>query len=374
MKGCFSCIFLGFLLTGGAARAVVGTPVSCAVRAGAPGTVEIFWAASPGARYLVEFTEDLRTEWAVDPCGPGVLRAVTNALRAAVSVAGHARFFRVLELPGEPPNPDPDYLVWLPPGTFMMGTPEEEQDRAKVDGPLTRVTLTQGYWLGKYEVTIDQYRAFLLAGGDPGGVDWADRDCPILRDENFSLSGNNFGHRGDQPMVEITWAGAMAYCQWLTEVARQEGRLPEGYAFSLPTEAQWEYACRAGTSTRYSFGDALDCPGASCVPCAALDDYFWWCGNSGSMTHPVGLKRPNPWGLYDMHGNVWEWCWNFWEWRLPGGAQVDPLGPSDSRFRTRRGGSWASFAKDCRSGLRFGGTPTGSIFSLGLRVALVPQR
>ncbi|MCP5522099.1 MAG: formylglycine-generating enzyme family protein [Verrucomicrobiales bacterium] len=371
-----SCSCLG--LVGLGCSILVAVAADAPVRGTArllPGSgIEISWDSIPGRDYLVEATPALTAPWQVDPFGPGVLRATGETLVATVGATGQRQFFRIVALPSEPPNPAPDELVWIPPGTFMMGTPGDETAREDYEGPQTRVTLTRGYWLGKYEVTIDQYREFLLAGGDPGGVAWTAANCPIKQDETFSLSGTLSGRRGDLPMCRINWAGAVVYCDWRTEVARQEGTLPEGYVFALPTEAQWEHACRAGTTTRYSFGDTPDCDPISCGVCAALADYCWFCGNSGQKSQPVGLKQPNPWGLYDMHGNVWEWTNDWWDWTLPGGALVDPLGPEGGTFRTRHGGSWATFPKQCRSGHRYGGTPVASLESLGMRLALVPIR
>jgi formylglycine-generating enzyme required for sulfatase activity len=349
-------------------------PVQATVRLVSPLEIGIAWDAQPERDYLIEATTGLADGWHVDPFGPGVLRGVNGALTATLATAERQQFFRILLLPSEPANPAPDELVWIPPGTFTMGTPPDEVGRENQEGPLTRVTLTRGYWLGKYEVTIDQYREFLLDGGDQSGVAWTAASCPINRDETFSLSGTASGRQGDLPMCHITWAGAMAYCNWRTDRAVEEGSLPEGYVFSLPTEAQWEYACRAGTTSRYSFGDAPECEPRTCGGCVGLEDYAWWCANSIGKPQPVGQKLPNPWGLHDMHGNVWEWTWNWWEWTHPGGALVDPLGPSEGTFRTRHGGSWATFPEQLRSGHRYGGTPNASLQSLGLRLALVPVR
>jgi formylglycine-generating enzyme required for sulfatase activity len=134
--------------------------------------------------------------------------------------------------------------------------------------------------------------------------------------------------------------------------------LPEGWKFALPTEAQWEYACRAGEKGPFSGG--------------SLDDVGWYDENSDSETHEVGEKKPNAWGLHDMHGNVWEWCADWWDDTLKGG--VDPTGPSSGVDRVYRGGSWGFDASDCRAARRGGSGPDDRLNDLGFRPALVPSR
>jgi formylglycine-generating enzyme required for sulfatase activity len=139
--------------------------------------------------------------------------------------------------------------------------------------------------------------------------------------------------------------------------------LPAGWGYRLPTEAEWEYACRAGTATRFSYGDD---PGY-----ALLGDYAWWQGNSGNQTHAVGTRRPNPWGLYDMHGNVWEWCLD-WYGGYPGGTVSDPVGAAGGSYRVRRGGGWVNDPRYCRSADRYRLGPGYRRNYLGFRAALVP--
>jgi formylglycine-generating enzyme required for sulfatase activity len=151
------------------------------------------------------------------------------------------------------------------------------------------------------------------------------------------------------PVINVTWYGAKAYADWL--------------GGSLPTEAQWEYACRAGTSTSYSFG------------AGNIRDYAWYDDNSGDHTHPVGEKSPNAWGLYDMHGNVYEWC-NDWYANYGSTPASDPVtnptGPSTGANRVLRGGSWYSSAQYCRSAFRSDGDPDYADYDIGFRVVLVP--
>lgn len=244
-------------------------------------------------------------------------------------------------------TPAPSGMVWIPPGTFTMGSPSSERNRGSDEGPQTVVTISRGFWLGKYEVTQREYLA--VTGSNP------------------SL----FKVDLDRPVEQVRWYEAVEYCNRLTQQERAAGRLPAGYEYRLPTEAQWEYACRAGTTTRFSFGDALEC-GDECGTCAIANRYMWWCGNSEDQTHRVGQKLPNPWGLYDMHGNVWEWCADWYSSSYPGGSVTDPQGPTSGSYRVCRGGIWNGNGLDCRSANRFGYWPVSWNHNLGFRAALVP--
>ena len=220
-------------------------------------------------------------------------------------------------------------LMWIEAGTFQFSG---EYGAKKV-----RCTLSQGFWLGKYAVTQGEYKR--ITGEKPSRFNGSDR----------------------LPVESVDWDDAMAYCEALNR--KYVEQLPSGYRFSLPTEAQWEYACRAGTNTDYSFGDAEN----------QLGHYGWYDGNSGDKTHPVGEKRPNPWGLYDMHGNVLEWCLDWYE-DLPAGSVTDWLGPATGSDRVHRGGYFAARAEDCRSGRRGGSFPDFGIHTMGFRLALSSNR
>jgi len=149
----------------------------------------------------------------------------------------------------------------------------------------------------------------------------------------------------------VSWDDATEFCKKLSEKTRQ--------AVRLPTEAEWEYACRAGSKTRFCFGDADE----------GLGDYAWYRANSGRTTHPVGQKKPNAWGLYDMHGNVWEWCAD-WYGDYPNGAVTDPQGPASGTYRVLRGGAWRGNSDFCRSANRGSGTPGGRSRIFGFRVVV----
>lgn len=223
-------------------------------------------------------------------------------------------------------------LVAIPPGTFVMGSAMGESDRGTDEGPQTVVTLTEDFFLGATDVTQGQYET--LMGANPS---------------DFKSAGRN------TPVEQVTWDEAMEFCRKLTERERAAGRLPAGWAFTLPTEAQWEYACRAGTTGAY----AGDTP-AMC----------WYDRNSGGTTHPVGTKQPNAWGLYDMSGNVYQWCADWYAKRYPGGAVTDPTGPADGSFHVLRGGGWYYDRSYCRSAYRDFDPGYRANF-IGFRVALV---
>jgi formylglycine-generating enzyme required for sulfatase activity len=161
---------------------------------------------------------------------------------------------------------------------------------------------------------------------------------------------------------QVSWDDCQEWLQELNTVEKAELRLPDSCEYRLPTEAEWEFACRAGTSTRFHFGDGDD----------PLGDYTWYSGNSGSQIHPVGEKKPNPWGFYDMHGNVWEWCGDWYGGPLRGGSVTDPRGAAFGLKRVFRGGSWGVGPSRCRSAYRVWNRPGYRDFSLGFRVALAP--
>ena len=162
----------------------------------------------------------------------------------------------------------------------------------------------------------------------------------------------------------MSWSDATNYCGKLTAQEKTAGRLPAGYEYRLPTEAEWEYACRAGTTNRFSYGDDPDY--------TQLANYAWYNVNSGGTTHPVGQKLPNALGLYDMYGNVWEWCSDFWSGSYPGGRVTDPKGAVSGSGRVVRGGSWDYFGRYCRSADRYGYWPVNGYGDMGFRPVLAP--
>jgi formylglycine-generating enzyme required for sulfatase activity len=226
-------------------------------------------------------------------------------------------------------------MIWVKPGSFTMGSALEEPQRHKAEGPQTHVTFTSGFWLGKTEVTQAQYEA--IVGENPS---------------HFKNVGKN------APVERVNWTDAMAFCEKLNTRERAAGRLPEGFIYILPTEAQWEYAYRAGTTSEYP-GDP--------------NTMAWHNANSSETTHPVAQKQPNAWGFYDMAGNVLEWAFD-WYGDYRGGEVIDPRGPRRGYYRTGRGGSWRTDSRVGRSAARSGGSEARVDYTIGFRIALSAVR
>jgi formylglycine-generating enzyme required for sulfatase activity len=231
----------------------------------------------------------------------------------------------------------PAGFVWLSGGRFTMGSPDSEQDRLSGEGPQTEVTLTRGFYLGQREVTQGEYLA--LIGSNP----------------------SYFTGDTNRPVEQVNWYDATNYCGQLTARERTAGRISTNWAYRLPTEAEWEYACRAGTTNRFYYGDDPSY--------TLLGEYAWYLVNSGSTTHTVGQKRPNSWLLYDMSGNVWEWC-SDWYGAYPGGSVSDPKGPPSGSWRVMRGGGWGGVGTGCRSAVHNNESSSNKSSDLGFRVVL----
>jgi formylglycine-generating enzyme required for sulfatase activity len=232
-------------------------------------------------------------------------------------------------------------LNWVGPGPFLMGSPATEAGRSDDEGPQTEVTISRGFWMGMFTVTQEEWKAVA-------------EDASGLNAEPSFFRGNRL------PVEQVSWDDCY---KWLQELnALEERRLPAGYEYRLPTEAEWEFVCRAGTATRFHFGDSDD----------PLSDYAWHVANSGGKTHSVGEKKPNAWGFHDMHGNVWEWCENRYGGPLPGGRVTDPQGPIMGINRVFRGGAWGIAPVRCRAAYRVWNRPAYRDYTVGLRVALAP--
>jgi formylglycine-generating enzyme required for sulfatase activity len=244
-------------------------------------------------------------------------------------------------------------LCWCPPGKFTMGSPPNEPERRPGEDQV-EVTLTKGFWAGKYEVTQGLWRQIIGAFPAPQPPDEGD----------------------DFPVVEVNYAEAEAFCARLTELAQSSGELPENWEFRLPTEAQWEYACRAGTKTATSFGDKISSKQANFKdkPYNGAEG-----GPSLNRASKVGSYPANPWGLHDMHGNVVEWCRDWYHARLPGGTDPDLSGMKgttnrDGTFsRSRRGSAWTDPGWASRSAFRQRFEPERRADHIGFRVVAVQR-
>jgi formylglycine-generating enzyme required for sulfatase activity len=220
-------------------------------------------------------------------------------------------------------------FVLIPAGSFTMGADKNFEDASDDETPQHRVSISKPFYLGKYEVTQAQWTAVM--GNNP----------------------SKFKDRSN-PVEQVSWNDVQAFIRRLNQ---QEGH----NHYRLPTEAEWEYATRAGSTGAYSFGDDAD----------SLGRYAWYSDNSGDKRYPVGQKEPNAWGLHDMHGNVWEWVQDWYGERYYSNSPgSDPKGPSSGSRRVERGGCWCGSAKFCRSAYRNRVTPDYRHGSLGFRLAL----
>lgn len=218
-------------------------------------------------------------------------------------------------------------FVLIPAGKFMMGSPSSEWGRCDNEGPAHEVTIKNPFYLGKYPVTQKQWEKVM--GSNPS-----------------RYNGDNL------PVEQVSWDDVQEFIKKLSEMERTD-------KYHLPSEAEWEYSCRAGTTTRYFFGDDE----------SKLGNYTWYDKNSGSKTHPVGQKQPNPFGLYDMHGNVWEWVQDRWNAGYEGApSDGSAWEDGDSSGRVLRGGSWYRYAGDCRSAVRNGSGPGVCYRLIGFRL------
>ncbi|MEM8867410.1 MAG: SUMF1/EgtB/PvdO family nonheme iron enzyme [Verrucomicrobiota bacterium] len=291
-----------------------------------------------------------------------------QVLQVEIRIRDHLNLRRSLELePGRtlkwvvtpsripPPVLEKDWKVpyiglacqWLDPGSYTMGSPLKEHGRIPNEGPQTLINLNRGFWIAAYETTQQQY-------------EWI-------------MEANPSSTRGPKkPVDSVTWAEAKEFCQRLTEKERRAGRLPKGYVYRLPTEAEWEYAARAGSEGAFFFGEQADVSNGNFQGVYPRD---WEEGRPSSDfygTREVGSYAPNAFGLYDMHGNLSEWTLDKYNGRLKGGEATDPLPYPSGKEVTLRGGSWENNAKLVRSASRDRVSPQTQSNSIGFRVVLAP--
>ena len=255
-------------------------------------------------------------------------------------------------------------FVHIQPGTFFMGSPSGEPGRQARERR-HEVTLTKGFYIQTTEVTVGQWRAFVRATNyrseaETGGGAWFHRGKKWLQKAGRTWDNPGFSQTENNPVTCVSWNDVQKFIQWL--------RQKERHAYRLPTESEWEYACRAGSQTAFSNGAMVE---HQCGPDPHLNVMGWYCGNSNRKSSPVAQKKPNPYGLFDMHGNVWEWCQD-WYAEYPSGPVADPRGPSRGGAKVRRGGSWGSDAWACRSACRGKFRPDRATRGIGFRLAMDP--
>jgi formylglycine-generating enzyme required for sulfatase activity len=298
--------------------------------------------AKTGQTYPVEMSADF-LEWVPLTNIVGVDGSVwvqddqaTNTPRRYYNIGAH-------------PGPTPiTNMVYIAPGTFTMGSPAFEFGRGTNEGPQTVVTLSRSFWIGKYEVNREDYAGLT---GDFSAMSYYD---------------------GTLPVDIATWNAATNFCHKLNERERAAGRLPAGYVYRLPTEAEWEYVCRAGTTTPVALGDGVSLSSHQ----ANFDGGFPY-GDAPSGPYRLGNTRGgtfpgNAWGVYDMHGNVWEWVQDIYQ-PYPGGAVSDPTGAPTGIFRILRGGGYSSIGSHCRSAKRDIRSASYRNFGQGFRVVLARE-
>ena len=243
------------------------------------------------------------------------------------------------------PGGVPLVLVRIPAGTFLMGSPESERARHTDEGPQHAVTIGRDFYIGKYEVTQAQWKSVMGTLPDIG-----------------------HGVGDDSPVYYVSWNDIAGPGGFLQKV----NALLEPAKLRLPTEAEWEYAARAGTTTPFSFGDDPSCSLTDCSPCELFDKYLWWCGSDDPFhgALPVGSRAPNPWGLFDMHGNVWEWVQDTYHSTYAGApADGSAWTAPESSDRVARSGHWHAYANSCRSASRSRYSKDHQQVTFGFRVA-----
>ncbi len=246
-------------------------------------------------------------------------------------------------------------MIWISPGTFIMGSPTNEAERTSDETQHT-VTLTHGFYIGRYLMTQSNY--LTLVGNNP----------------SLFTTNNGFSANLNLPVEMVAWNDTSNYCALLTQHEMSAGNLPTGWAYRLPTESEWEYACRAGTATALYYGSSLRSGMANFDGRYEYNASLGTISNSAgvflSRTTSVGSYEANAWGLSDMCGNVFEWCQD-WYGQYPSGNVTDPQGPATGVFHVIRGGSYSYHGVNCRSAQR--GVAFGPLANLGFRIVLAPN-
>jgi len=330
-------------------------------------THRLVWTSKSGRQYSVDDSDSL-TAWTEVDGSPFTANGTTMEL--PFRAGQDARFFRI-RVHEDPAIPG---FSLIPAGSFGMGSPEEEAGRWENEEPSHQVTLTRSFFMKQTEVTWQEWNAARERQAEFGYA-------------NLPPGAAGFGGDESHPVTQIGWWDAVIWCNLSSEIAGREpvyyitreftnehvlrvgttGALEVNWqanGFRLPTEAEWEYACRAGTTTAFYSGPIIHPEVSPLDP--NLDLTGWYGGNAEFSTHPVGIKAANSWGLFDTHGNVSEWCWD-WVGPYAVGDVIDPRGPASGTERAIRGGAFFNSAARCRSAARTSLPPSNSSLNIGFR-------
>lgn len=344
MKPCFFCPLAVLLI---ATPLFAQTPPSLMIQVNS-NLAELTIAADAGSPLTIESTTNLLdgSSWLV--LSNFTLSGAAAILDDAGADTNAVRYYRAL-------IPTPTNANWIAPGTFVMGSPSNEVERAGNETQHT-VTLTKGFFMNRYVVTQAAYLS--LMNTNPG----------------YFNTNNGFTQDLQRPVEQVSWSDATNFCARLTQQERTGGRIFADWTYRLPTEAEWEFACRAGTTTVFYLGNNLSSSQAN------FNGHFEYAGGAGTVfnasgvevgrTTAVGGYAPNSAGVYDLAGNVWEWCQD-WFGSYGTNSVVDPQGPGTGAARVLRGGAFNAIARDCRSAARNSSNPSLGANTVGFRVVLV---
>jgi sulfatase modifying factor 1 len=327
------------------------TPLGLSIEMNA-GRAQLTLTGAVGTACQIQWTTNLFVTNGWFHLSHSVLTGSPSPFTDATSSSEISRYYRAVWTPST-------NLVWISPGTFTMGSPDNEALRG---GNETQhiVTLSRGFWMGKYEVTQKDYLS--VVGSNP----------------SFFTPANGYSPDLTGPVEQVSWNNASNYCALRTQQERAAGLIRTNWVYRLPTESEWEYADRAGTTTAFYLGSSLHSGQANFNGQYEYDAELGEIYNTNGIflgtTTPVGSYAANPWGLYDMIGNAFEWCQD-WYGTYPTGPVSDPQGAVTGSVHVRRGGSWYDFAEHCRSGQRYAnGGPNFTSSYFGIRVVLDPSR
>jgi formylglycine-generating enzyme required for sulfatase activity len=340
----FLVVWMVALLTGAQAPLALSIEMNT-------GQAQLTVAGAPGTACQIQWTDNLLLTNRWFDLGPLLLGSPPAFLTDADSSSATQRYYRAVWTPST-------NFVWISPGMFTMGSPTSEALRVPAEVQHT-VTISRGFWMGRYLVTQGDYLS--VVGTNP----------------SYFTPDNGYPPDLTRPVEQVSWNDATNYCALRTQQERAAGLISTNYVYRLPTESEWEYADRAGTTTAFYVGSGLYSGQAN------FDGIYEYDASAGEIYNPfgvfpseiapVGSYPPNGWGLYDMIGNALEWCHD-WSGPYPSGSVTDPQGAVTGPYRVFRGGAWNLQGVLCRSAQRSSYYPTYTYYNLGFRVVLAPNR